>query len=117
MEFRKPVHTALRALVFVGLAVPVYVTAADYAATGTEQPKITQRQATELALNRVPQGTVKTARLQQENGRPVWFLDIVGYNSRSREEVLVDASNGRVLSSKARSLDGPSSPEPSATTG
>ena len=80
-----------------------------------EQPKVSQRQAVELGLNRVPQGTVKTARLEDQNGRQVWFLDILGYNGRSREEILVDADNGRVLSSRARALEGPTTPAPSAT--
>jgi uncharacterized membrane protein YkoI len=81
------------------------------------EPRISERQAIELGLDREPQGTVQTARLENQNGRQVWFLDIAGYNGRSRQEVLIDADTGRVLESRARALDGPSTPASSRTTG
>ncbi len=108
MKLRTCIRTALCALPLLSLAAPSFALVTAYQNTGT---RISERQAIELGLNRVPQGTVQTARLQEENGRQVWFLDIAGYNGRSRQEVLVDANNGRVLSS-ARALDGPSSPPP-----
>jgi len=109
MKLRTCIRTALCALPLLGLAAPSFALVAAYQNTGT---RISERQAIELGLNRVPQGTVQTARLQEENGRQVWFLDIAGYNGRSRQEVLVDANTGRVLTSHARALDGPSSPPP-----
>jgi uncharacterized membrane protein YkoI len=110
MESRKHTVLTLGVLVFLG-AAPSLFAAADYHASTRDQPQISERQAREIGLDRVPQGTVLTQRLEQQDGRPVWFLDIAGYNSRSRQEVLVDASNGRVLDSHARALTGPSRAE------
>jgi hypothetical protein len=115
MRFRSSVRPLLRALLVVGLAAPFAATAAmsDMQTQGTEQPRINWKQAREIGLDRVPEGTVKTQRLQHDNGRLVWFLDINGYNSRSREEVLVDADTGHVISSHDRPLTGPPTPPPS----
>jgi len=105
MESRKPIGIAL-GVIFFSAAAPAVI-AADYHSAGTEQPRISEREARELGLDRVPQGTVRAARLEQRDGRLVWFLDIAGYNNRSRQEMLVDASDGRVLESHARALEGP----------
>jgi hypothetical protein len=109
MKLRTCIRTALCALPLLSLAAPSFALVTAYQDTGTQ---INERQAIELGLNRVPQGTVQTARLQEDNGRQVWFIDIAGYNGRNRQEVLVDANSGRVLSSHARALEGPSSPPP-----
>jgi uncharacterized membrane protein YkoI len=105
-------------LLVTGLAAPFAASAATSAAQpqGTEQPRINWQQARQLGLDRVPEGTVKTQRLQHDNGKLVWFIDINGYNSRSREEILVDADTGHVISSHARPLTGPSTPRPSSDT-
>jgi hypothetical protein len=113
MKRRTRIRNALWALPLLGLAVPSFALVSSYTTTNGPQPRVSERQAIELGLNRVPQGTVQTARLEDQGGRQVWFLDIAGYNGRSRQEVLVDAANGRVISSHARSLEGPSAP-PSA---
>ena len=107
MESRKPISIALASLLFAGTAPSVF-SAADSSTHGMDQPRTSERQAREIGLNRVPQGTVLTQRLEHRDGRSVWFLDIAGYNSRSRQEVLVDADSRRVLGSQARALTGPS---------
>src|SRR5437879_2065491 len=71
------------------------------------EAKISKSAARNIALNRVPEGTVKTARLERENGKLVWHFDIVGYHGRSRQDVVVDATTGDVVASKARALSGP----------
>jgi len=108
MEFRKRIWIALGALPLLTLAAPSFAVVSTF--MNGPQPRIGERQAIELGLNRVPQGTVQTARLEEQNGRQVWFLDIAGYNGRSRQEIVVDANTGRVLSSHARDLTGPSTP-------
>jgi len=110
MESRKRIGIAVAALVLAG-ASPSLFAAADYRTNAVEQPRISQNQAREIGLDRVPQGTVLAERLEQRDGRNVWFLDIAGYNNRSRQEVLVDADTGRVLGSRARALTGPSRTE------
>lgn len=110
MKTRRHVAITLGILAFLG-AAPSLVAAADYRSNTMDQPLISERQAREIGLDRVPQGSVLTARLEQRDGRSVWFLDIAGYNNRSRQEVLVDAGNGRVIESHARALTGPSRAE------
>jgi hypothetical protein len=118
MRLHSQIRMALCALPLLALAAPLSAIAPSSGeATNGPQPKISERQAVELGLNRVPQGTVQTARLEEQNGRQVWFLDIAGYNGRSRQEILVDADTGRVISSHARSLVGPSAPPSSRETG
>lgn len=122
MESRKRIAIAVTALIFAGASASLFA-AADYRANAMDQPRlsntmdrprISERQAREIGMDRVPQGTVLTERLEQRDGRNVWFLDIAGYNNRSRQEVLIDADTGRVLGSQARALTGPSRTESNA---
>ena len=113
MNLRKCIRTALCAVPLLTLAAPSFALVSVYTPINGTQPRISERQAVEIGLNRVPQGTVQAARLENQDGRQVWFLDIAGYNGRSRQEMLVDASSGRVISSHARALTGSSTP-PSA---
>jgi Peptidase propeptide and YPEB domain len=116
MKLRKRMHIALCALPLLGLAAPSFAAVAASTTLNGPEPRISERQAIELGLDREPQGTVQTARLENQNGRQVWFLDISGYNGRSRQEVLIDADTGRVLESRARALEGPSTPASSRAT-
>jgi uncharacterized membrane protein YkoI len=79
-----------------------------------QQVKIPEMQARQRALMRVAQGSVVSSRLEMREGKPMWYFDIVGYDGRSREDVLVDATTGDVTS-KARDLTGPTEPEPAGT--
>jgi hypothetical protein len=111
MRLSTRIRIALGAFPLLALAAPSFALESTYRATNGPA-RISERQAVELGLNRVPQGTVQTAKLEDQNGRQVWFLDIAGYNGRSRQEILVDANTGRVLTSHARALTGPSTPAP-----
>src|SRR5262250_1327957 len=73
MESRKHAAIVIGTLVLLG-AVPSL--AADYRANSMDQPRVSERQAREIGLDRVPQGSVLTQRLEEHNGRQVWFLDI-----------------------------------------
>jgi hypothetical protein len=108
MNLRTCICSALCALPLLGLAAPSLAIVPAYTPINGPQPRISERQAVEIGLNRVPQGTVQAARLENQNGRQVWFLDIAGYNGRSRQEMLVDAETGRVMTGHARALTGPS---------
>ncbi len=113
MKLRTCIRSALCALPLLSLAAPAFAIVSTYAPVNGPQPRINERQAIEIGLDRVPQGTVQSARLETQGDREVWFLDIAGYNGRSRQEMLVDADSGRIVSSHWRSLEGPSTP-PSA---
>ena len=110
MKLRTQLRLSLCALPLLALAVPSLAIVSSFTPMSGSQPNINERQAIEIGLNRVPQGTVQTARLEDQNGRQVWFMDIAGYNGRSRQEILIDANSGQVLSSHARDLTGPSAP-------
>ena len=110
-KLRPRISLAFGALPLLALAAPSFAVVSTYTSLPGPQPRISERQAIELGLDRVPQGTVQTARLEDQNGRQVWFLDIAGYNGRSRQEMLIDVNTGRVLTSYARALTGPSTPQ------
>ena len=68
----------------------------------TVHPRITRAQAEKAALVRVPLGRVKGAKLQQENGRPIWSVDIITPLTKKVAAVQVDARTGEVLSKLAQ---------------
>jgi hypothetical protein len=61
------------------------------------EAKITKEQAQQTALAKVPNGTVKEAELEKENGKLIWSFDITIPDSKNIKEVAVDAINGEVL--------------------
>jgi hypothetical protein len=104
-------------LASIAAAVTVTSGAIAYepASPGLEQQvNIPEMQARERALMRVVQGSVRTSRLEMRDGKPVWYFDIVGYDERSRADVIVDATTGEVTSN-AGDLSGPTDPEPAGT--
>jgi hypothetical protein len=60
--------------------------------------RITRAQAESAALAKVPGGTVKRAKLQSENGKLIWSVDIVTPFTKKVAAVQVDAHTGQVLS-------------------
>jgi len=63
-----------------------------------KQAKVTKEQATQTALARVPNGTVKEAELEREHGRLVWSFDISRPRTQEITEVQVDAKTGKIAS-------------------
>jgi len=59
--------------------------------------KISEASAREIAMNRVPDGEIKTGELEKENGRLIWSFDIARKDSKDITEVEVDANTGKVL--------------------
>ena len=62
-----------------------------------KETKITQAEAQKTALEKVPNGTVKSAELENEGGALVWSFDILKPNSKDIAEVLVDAKTGKIV--------------------
>jgi uncharacterized membrane protein YkoI len=60
--------------------------------------KIKKAQATEIALKKVPNGTVKEAELEKEKGKLIWSFDIATPNSKNITEVQVNAKTGKIVS-------------------
>lgn len=62
------------------------------------QAKITPDSARAVALARVANGTIREQEIEVEHGRLVYSFDIAQPNRPGVEEVLVDATTGRVVS-------------------
>src|SRR5215831_18845449 len=99
----------LRMVLLVGMLVAAssfqgVSLAADIAQKSqTVHARITRAQAEKAALVRVPGGKVKGSKLQQENGRPIWSVDIITPLTKKVAAVQVDARTGKVLSKLAQS--------------
>lgn len=61
----------------------------------TKQAKITKNEAAQIALAKVPSGTVKSA--ENEKGHLVWSFDIAKPKTRDITEILVDAKTGKII--------------------
>jgi len=61
------------------------------------QAKVTKAQAQEIALAKVPGGTVKEAEIEKEHGKVIWSFDIATAGTKDITEVQVDATTGNVV--------------------
>ena len=62
------------------------------------QASINQRQAGQAALAHTPGGAIKESALENDNGKLVWWFDIVMPGSKRITEISVDAMTGGVIS-------------------
>jgi len=62
------------------------------------QARISQAQAEQTALTQAPGGAVKQGELENDNGKLIWWFDIVTPGSKNVTEVSVDAMTGGVIS-------------------
>ena len=62
------------------------------------QARISQAQAEQTALTQAPGGAIKQGELEDDNGKLVWWFDIVTPGSKHVTEVSVDALTGGVIS-------------------
>jgi hypothetical protein len=89
MNIKKLIPSFLVATALAGLLVAC--------ASEKSKAKITEAQARQLAMNAVPNGTIKEAELENEKGRLIWSFDMAIPNSKDIKEVNVDAMTGEVL--------------------
>ena len=66
-------------------------------------PKISEDQATRIALKQVENGEIESKELETENGKKVWSFDIKTKGTKNITEVQVDANSGEVVSKKVES--------------
>ena len=62
------------------------------------QAKISKEAAQQTALTKVPNGAVKAAELEKENGKLQWSFELNVPDSKDLTEVNVDAITGDVIS-------------------
>jgi uncharacterized membrane protein YkoI len=60
--------------------------------------RVTRDQAAQAALAQVPGGRIKDSALDNDDGKPAWWFDIVRRGSKELTEVSVDAETGGVIS-------------------
>ena len=86
--------------IVIGFALAAAFAAEPSEAELMKQAKITKAQAEQIALAKVPRGTVKSAEIEKEKGRIVWSFDIARPGTRDITEILVDAKTGEIISSQ-----------------
>ena len=59
--------------------------------------RVTRAQAETLALKAVPDGRVKEAELEEENGLLVWSFDLARPHTKNVTEIQIDARTGKVV--------------------
>ena len=62
------------------------------------QAKVSKDAAQQTALAKVPNGTVKEAEIEKEDGKLQWSFDVTTPDSKDITEVNVDAMTGDVIS-------------------
>ncbi len=61
------------------------------------QAKISKEEATRIASEQVPNGTVKEGELEKEGGRWIWSFDIATPGTANITEIHVDANTGQIV--------------------
>lgn len=61
------------------------------------EAKISKAEAQKIALNRVPNGTIKESELEKEKGRLIWSFDVATPGTKNITEVNVDAITGEIV--------------------
>ncbi|MEP6663085.1 MAG: PepSY domain-containing protein [Verrucomicrobiota bacterium] len=67
--------------------------------------RISEAQAREIALARVPNGKIKEGELEEENGLLIWSFDIATPGTKDISEVHVDATTGKILAVDVESAE------------
>ena len=62
------------------------------------EAKISKETAQQTALAKVPNGTIKEAELEKENGKLQWSFDVTTPGTKDIKEVNIDAMTGAVIS-------------------
>lgn len=65
--------------------------------------KISKEEATNIALSKVPGGTVKEGELEKEHGRWIWSFDVTTPGTADITEVHVDANTGEIVKTEMES--------------
>lgn len=99
----RPVLSLLVASLVLAFASSAFAQGRETEASLMSQAKVTQAQASEIALRKLPRGVVKTSELENEHGRLVWSLDVAVPARKGVSEIQVDAKTGKIVSLKTES--------------
>ena len=81
----------------VALLTVTAATAREPDAALLAQAKVGREEATNIALARVHNGTVRSTELEKEHGKLVWSFDIAQPQTKDIKEVQVDAGSGKIV--------------------
>ena len=91
------IKSIICSLVTVGLLAGGLAACSTDKGGGSSGAQISKDQATKIALDRVPGGTIKEAELEKEKGKLIWSFDIAIPGTKDITEVNVDAMTGAVI--------------------
>ncbi|MBA3961733.1 MAG: PepSY domain-containing protein [Chthoniobacterales bacterium] len=80
-----------------GLAPSILFAAGETEAQLLKQAKITRSHAEHIALEKVPNGKIRSGEIENEHHALVWSFDIVTPGTRNITEVLVNAKTGKIV--------------------
>lgn len=98
MKIKTLICTALMAGLFTGCCSDKAERHAQKQARLMAEAKVSKDDATKTALAKVPNGTIKEAELEKEDGKLQWSFDVATPDSKDITEVNVDALTGDVIS-------------------
>ncbi len=88
----------VKAALCAGLAAGLIAGCASMKEDKAAEAKISKADAEKIAMAQVPNGTIKEAELEKENGKLQWSFDMRTPGSRETTEVNIDAITGGVIS-------------------
>jgi hypothetical protein len=65
--------------------------------TVAAKAKLSKEDAVQIAMTKVPGGTVKEGELEMENGILIWSFDVATPNSKNITEVNINAVTGKIV--------------------
>lgn len=76
--------------------------------------KITRDEAQHIALKQVPDGSVKSARLERQGNAKFWAVAIARPGAKALSEIRVDSMSGRIITAEESMppAEGPKKPKP-----
>jgi hypothetical protein len=86
------------ALIILVLSTIFMAIPADAASKSKHHRQLTQKEAEQIALGKVPGGKVRSAELQSVGKNRFWSVDVMRPGKKNSREVHVDARTGKVLS-------------------
>jgi uncharacterized membrane protein YkoI len=98
MKSKNIIKSLLTAAVVAGLSLNAAFAKDKNQSELEAKAKITKADAEKTALTKAPDGMVKDAELEDEDGKLVWSFDIARPGSKDITEVQVDAITGAIVS-------------------
>lgn len=90
-------NTFLGAITAAFLGITISMSAAQSAKHSGRPARITQKQAEQIALSKVPGGKIRSSELTGAGRQRFWAVFVVRPNSKNAREVDVDARTGKIL--------------------